>query len=233
MHNWNDHGSGALASVVQVSGYDAIAREYALAFADELAHKPSDREFLHYFAQLVNHSEAGPVLDAGCGPGHAAAELAATGLDVLAVDRSAPMVRIGQQRLPDVRFTVADMTALPLPERAVSGVCSWYSIVHTPADELVTVFSEFARVLTNYGWILLAFQTNAPTLEFTRAFGHDVDLRFLRHDVDQVLATLRSVGFTPHRHTVRPRAAGLGETADQAFVIAGRSRGGPHRAFRT
>jgi ubiquinone/menaquinone biosynthesis C-methylase UbiE len=219
--------------VTQVSGYDAIAHDYARAFRDELERKPFDRGVLQHFAQLVRESAAGPVLDAGCGPGEAAAELAAAGLDILAVDRSIPMVRIGQQRLRDVRFAVADMAELPLPDCSVGGVCSWYSIVHTPTDGLLTLFREFARVLTAGGWIALAFQTNAPTLEFTTAFGHDVDLRFLRHDVDHVVATLRAAGLTPHRYTVRPRGADLGETADQAFVIAGRSgAGGPHGAFR-
>lgn len=212
-----------------MSGYDAIAHEYALAFSDELARKPFDREFLHHFGRLVDGSGSGLVLDAGCGSGNAAAVLAAAGLDVVAVDRSAPMVRTGRQRLPEVRFAVADMAALPLPANSVGGVCSWYSIVHTPADELPAMFREFARVLTADGWIVLAFQTNAPTLEFQTAFGHDVDLRFLRHDVEQVLATLCIAGLTPYRHAVRPRAAG--ETADQAFVIAGRSGAcGPHRA---
>lgn len=208
--------------MVQVSGYDAIAGEYAMAFADDLARKPFDRGVMQQFGQLVRDSAAGLVLDAGCGSGNATAELAAAGLNVLAVDRSAPMVRIGRQRLRHVHFAVADMTELPLPDESVCGVCSWYSIVHTPADELASVVSEFARVLTAGGWILLAFQTNAPPLEMTTAFGHDVDLRFVRHDVDQVVATLRAAGLTPHRHTVRPRSDDLGETADQAFVIAGR-----------
>ncbi|MDF2826409.1 MAG: SAM-dependent methyltransferase, partial [Mycobacterium sp.] len=69
------------------------------------------------------------------------------------------------------------------------------------------------------GWIVLAFQTGAPPLEITSAFGHDVELTFLRHDVDHVLAGLGGAGFTPHRHVVRPRDPGH-ETADQAFVIA-------------
>jgi ubiquinone/menaquinone biosynthesis C-methylase UbiE len=170
---------------------------------------------------MVGTSAAtGLVLDVGCGPGHAAGELAATGLQVLGLDISLPMVHIGRIGHPAVRFAVADMRALPLPDSAVRAVCSWYSIVHTPTHELLTVFREFGRVLADDGWILLAFQTNAPTLDFTTAFGHDVELRFLRHDVQHVLATLSLAGFTPHWHMVRPRAADQGETADQAFVIA-------------
>ncbi|CAN5424352.1 methyltransferase domain-containing protein [soil metagenome] len=216
-----DDSSPPLNNVVPVSGYDAIAHDYAEAFADR---SPLDRELLHDFGQLVGWSAAGPVLDVGCGPGDAAGELAATGLNVLGIDRSVPMVQIAAQRCRDVRFVVADMAALPLPDSSVGAVCSWYSIVHTPPGELKALFTEFRRVLSADGWILLAFQTNAPTLELTTAFGHDVDLRFVRHDVRHVLATLSLAGFTPYRHTVRPRADERAETADQAFVIARSAR---------
>jgi ubiquinone/menaquinone biosynthesis C-methylase UbiE len=130
------------------------------------------------------------------------------------------MVQIAQRNWPSVLFAVADMNALPIGDAGVSAVCSWYSVVHTRPNDLAALFGEFRRVLTADGWILLAFQTNAPTLELTTAFGHDVDLHFLRHDVPHVLAALSVAGFTPYRHTVRPRAADHGETADQAFVTA-------------
>lgn len=201
-------------------GYDAIAGDYADAFAER---QPADRRLLRDFGQLVGPA-AGLVLDVGCGPGHAAGELAGTGLTVLGVDRSVPMVQIALRDRPEVLFAVADMTALPLPDCAAGALCSWYSMVHTQPDELAALFTEFRRVLTADGWILLAFQTNAPTLDLTTAFGHDVELRFLRHDVQHVLATLCLAGFTPYRHTVRPRSDEHGETADQAFVIARRAR---------
>lgn len=200
--------------------YDAIADDYADAFAQR---QPADRGLLRDFGQLVG-TACGLVLDVGCGPGHAAGELAGTGLTVLGIDRSVPMVQIARRDRPHVRFAVADMAALPLPDCAAGALCSWYSIVHTQPADLAALFAEFRRVLTDDGWILLAFQTNAPTLELTTAFGHDVELRFLRHDVRHVLATLWLAGFTPYRHTVRPRSDEVGETADQAFVIARRGR---------
>lgn len=161
----------------------------------------------------------GPVIDVGCGPGYAAAELATAGLDVLGVDRSAAMIDIAR-RCPRVRFTVADMFALPVPDSSAAAVCSWYSIVHTPATELPGLFGEFRRVLRDGGQVLLAFQTGSPTLELTSAFGHDVDLRFLRHDVEVVSTALIRAGFEPRWRHVRPQNAAAGETADQAFVLA-------------
>jgi SAM-dependent methyltransferase len=203
------------------ASYDAIAPAYAVAFETR---KPFDRGILADFARLVSDSTAGLVLDAGCGPGHAGSELAAAGLEVLGLDRSSVMIDIARKRCPSAQFAIADIGALPLADASCAAVCSWYSIIHTPADGLPELFAEFRRVLTGGGWALLAFQTNAPTLEFTTAFGHDVDLRFLRHHVDEVLATLSAAGLTPHTHTVRERDGDAGETADQAFVIARSNR---------
>lgn len=160
------------------------------------------------------------MIDVGCGPGYAAAELAAAGLDVLGVDRSGAMIDIARGRCPQARFTVADMFMLPVPDSSCAAVCGWYSIVHTPAAELPRLFGEFRRVLTDTGRVLLAFQTGAPTLELTSAFGHDVDLRFLRHDVEAVVRALSGAGFTPRWQHIRARNVAARETADQAFVLA-------------
>jgi SAM-dependent methyltransferase len=202
--------------------YDVIAAEYADAFG-ESARNPADRDIVRRFAREL----AGPVIDVGCGPGYAAAELAETGLTVLGVDRSVAMVDVARRNCSARRsrshasFAVADMFALPVPDSSCAAVCSWYSIVHTPAELLPVLFAEFRRVLTDPGRVLLAFQTGADTLELTSAFGREVHLRFLRHDVDVVLAALSDAGLPARGHTVRPRDTGHRETADQAFVIAG------------
>lgn len=53
-------------------GYDRVADEYAAHVAGALAGKPFDRALLERLEGLV----AGPILDAGCGPGHVARYLA-------------------------------------------------------------------------------------------------------------------------------------------------------------
>ncbi|EFV14852.1 hypothetical protein HMPREF9336_00302 [Segniliparus rugosus ATCC BAA-974] len=203
--------------------YDLIARDYADAFGDELDRKPLDRATLNAFALLVGESGGRAALDAGCGPGHAAGALAQAGLAVEGVDLSLEMVSLARQRHPGLRFATADMAALPYPDGAFDGVCAWYSVVHTPADELAGLFGEFGRVLAPSGWLLLAFQTEAPALDLDEAFGHSVALRFLRHDVAAVHEALRAAGFDVFATTRRERDAAQGETAAQAFVIARRN----------
>ena len=69
----------------QVS-YDRVADEYVRRIADELRHKPLDRELLERFAASVR--DAGPVCDMGCGPGHVAHYLYELGVQVCGIDSS-------------------------------------------------------------------------------------------------------------------------------------------------
>ena len=64
--------------------YNAVAREYAERFADELGHKPLDRELLRRFASEV--PGRGQVYDLGCGPGRTTAFLHDCGVSVRGLD---------------------------------------------------------------------------------------------------------------------------------------------------
>ncbi|WP_235624070.1 class I SAM-dependent methyltransferase [Mycolicibacterium goodii] len=202
--------------------YDVIATEYARAFPDDFASRPFERAVIRAFADLVQQSGGDHVLDVGCGPGQATAQLGAAGHRVDAVDGSPAMVSLARQRHPDAGYRVADMFSLPYPDGTFAGVCSWYSIIHTPADRLAVLFAEFGRVLTEPGWLLLGFQTEAPPLVFDEAFGHKVDMTFLRHDIGAVHEALLATGFTVHVTSKRERLHHLNETAAQAFIIAHR-----------
>jgi len=56
------------------------------------------------------------VLDLAAGTGTSAAPLAATGAFVVAVDRSAGMVRLGRRRFPNLTFVGADAERLPFAD---------------------------------------------------------------------------------------------------------------------
>lgn len=204
-------------AVAQTALYDAIAADYAREFHDEFASRPFDRGFLASFARSVHSTRGTTVLDAGCGPGQAARELAGAGLDVIGLDASRGMIAAASG---PASWVVGDMTSLPLADGSVDGVCAWYSIVHTPTDALGALFAEFRRVTAADGWLLLAFQTAAPTLELRSAFGQPVHLDYLRHDVDEVQTLLIESGYLLHRDAVR--SANASETAAQAFVVARR-----------
>jgi len=63
---------------------------------------------------LLNKLPAGLVVDAACGTGRYAADLAAQGRDVVGVDIAAEMLAIAEARVPTGRFVVGDVCDLPL-----------------------------------------------------------------------------------------------------------------------
>jgi SAM-dependent methyltransferase len=57
------------------------------------------------------------VLDAGCGTGRVAAELARRGVEVIGVDGDPDMIAVSRARAPDLRWLVTDLAELALPDR--------------------------------------------------------------------------------------------------------------------
>ncbi|WP_454793065.1 class I SAM-dependent DNA methyltransferase [Mycolicibacterium lutetiense] len=200
--------------------YELIAPEYARTFAGEFESRPFDRALLRSFADLVARAGGRNALDVGCGPGEAAAELADCGLETEGIDGSAAMVSLARQGWPELRFQTADMFDLPYAPGTFDAVCAWYSIIHTPAEALPELFTAFRRVLTDPGWLLLGFQTDGETAVYEHAFGRDVALTFLRHDIATVCAALEASGFTVYATTKRARQAQLDEPTAQAMIIA-------------
>jgi SAM-dependent methyltransferase len=176
--------------------YDRVAERYAAEVGGELAHKPLDRALLDVFAELT---AGGTVVDAGCGPGHVAAYLAARGAEVLGVDLSPGMCAVaGRDSVLPV--LAADMTALPFQDAALAGVVSLYAVIHLGGDARLAAYREFARVLRPGGHALIAFHTSdaeTPTGGArTRADWWDqpVDLTFHFLDPDQEVRALEVAG---------------------------------------
>jgi ubiquinone/menaquinone biosynthesis C-methylase UbiE len=129
--------------------YDRIAEEYARRIADELQHKPLDRQLLDRFATQIR--AGGQVCDMGCGPGHVASYLKQAGVSVWGLDLSPGMVDQARRLNPDIQFREGNMLALNLPDGSLAGIAAFYAIVNIPRNSLPVVFSEMARVLERSG----------------------------------------------------------------------------------
>jgi ubiquinone/menaquinone biosynthesis C-methylase UbiE len=200
--------------------YDAVAADYAELLSNELAAKPMDRAILAAFAEYVTEDGGGPVLDVGCGPGRIADHLTERGLSVRGVDLSQRMVDEARLRYPKIRFDQGCMTALDVAEAELAAVVAWYSVIHTPTDELPAAFAEFARVLRPGGRLLLAFQVGDTSVELERAYGHAVSLVVHRRSVERVATLLADAGLPVDARTVR--GPERWESSPQAFVLAHR-----------
>ena len=145
----------------EATDYDGIAGRYAAEIDNRPWNALYERPTTLALLPAVNDID---VLDAGCGHGWYADWLARHGARVVAVDRSAAMVALAQQRLGDrarvIQGDVSDLRDI-LADKTFDLVLSSL-VLHYLAD-LSTVFVECARLLRPGG--TLVFSTHHPVHE--------------------------------------------------------------------
>ena len=113
------------------------------------------------------------VLDAGCGTGALAVEAARRGADVVAIDLSATLVRLAQQRLPQdlgcgsIRFRVGDMLDPALGR--FDHVVAMDSLIHYEAPDMVRMLTGLAAQADCS--VLATFAPRTPALAVMHAVG--------------------------------------------------------------
>lgn len=197
--------------------YGTVADDYADRFSDEL----DALEFERWLLDRTMAQAGGPILDAGCGPGHVTAYLAARGADVTGLDLTPAMVEQARQRHPGLHFEVGDHGRLLKPPAADGwgAVLGWYSLIHLAGSELATTVAGIRRVLRPGGTLLLALHAGAQVVTMTEWLGHDVDLGFVLHEPGEVAATLTAAGLVDIEWYRRGPVASRGETTERLYVV--------------
>lgn len=201
--------------------YDLSAQRYFDRFRNEFDHVSLDRSALQLFAEL-----AGPgaqTLDAGCGPGHVAAFLAAKGLSITGVDISPTLIQIAKDAFPDIDFRVGELADLPMENASVQAVVSRHSVIHTHPDDLDATFSEFRRVLRTDGRLFISFFGVDDAGEHGGAFDHKVCTAY-QLDPDVVSHSLARQGIEEEMRLVRRPRSGERQLP-HATLIAVRTGG--------
>jgi SAM-dependent methyltransferase len=132
----------------------------------------------------------GPVLDAGCGPGHWTDFLHRRGVEVQGVDLVPEFIDSARARFPGTPYRVASLRDLGVPEGSLHGVLAWYSLIHVQPDDLPAVFSAIARALTHRGHLLIGF-FEGPAAQ---SFDHAVAPAYY-WSVEQMQLMLNEAGF--------------------------------------
>ena len=191
--------------------YERRAAEYSALFGAVEAAHPLDRQIVASWADEVR----GPVIDAGCGPGHWTAHLADRGLTARGVDRVPAFVERARRSYPGVPFALGDLESLDTPDASLGGVLAWYSLIHHEPAAIGEPLREFARALRPGGTLLVGF-FEWPALE---GFAHAVAPAH-RWPVPALAAELEAAGFDVLESHVRSTA---GERPQAA--LTGRRRG--------
>jgi SAM-dependent methyltransferase len=155
------------ASLDSVSGaYDTWASAYIERFASADCASEEDRALIRAWGGAIS----GPVLDAGCGPGHWSAFLRALGPEVEGVDATPTFVAHARATHPELPFRIGDLRDLRLAEDSLGGVLAWFSLIHADPTEVPGVLRDLGLALRPGGSLLLGFFTG-PELE---PFDHTV-----------------------------------------------------------
>ncbi len=147
------------------SAYGKRAEEYAEVLGSLEAVAAEDQSLVTRWAQTLS----GPVIDAGCGPGHWTKLLHDCGVDVHGIDLVPEFITAAGRRFPGVSFGLGDLAALPVQDAGLGGVLSWYSIIHAQPEVVPAVAAELHRVLRPGGSLLLGFFRGEVVAPFDHA----------------------------------------------------------------
>lgn len=184
-------------SAQTAAAYSRRSAEYIVRFDNVSSVNRGDRDRITQWATGI----AGPLLDAGCGPGQWTGHLAGLGCDIEGVDLTPEFIEHARARYPGPHFQVADFANLPFDRGSLAGVLAWFSLIHLSLDELRRVLHEFGRSLTDEGELLVGYFSGSDTA----VFDHKVAAAYT-WSTRRMAAELESAGFivTDTWHTNPP-----------------------------
>ncbi len=128
--------------------------EYQKRF-DDLAERGVD---VHGEVGFVMRWQPTSVLDAGCGTGRVARELARRGVDVVGVDVDPSMIDTARRLAPELEWVAADLAGLDLQRRFDLVVMAGNVLLFTPAGTEAALAATGARHLGAGGRLVAGFQ---------------------------------------------------------------------------
>lgn len=169
------------------TAYANRAAEYAELLGTMASVHPSDVQLVSAWSDRVD----GPIIDAGCGPGHWTGYLASRGHQVRGVDVVPEFIAHARKNHPGLPFDTGSLESLDAEADSVGGIFSWYSLIHHHPTTIATPLAEFARVLAPGGDLLLGFFVGSAV----GSFDHAVVTAY-RWPVEELEAALEHAGFT-------------------------------------
>ncbi len=147
-----DRNGGERVIALGDRGWDGD--EYQARF-DERARSGGN---VHGEADLVMTLSPQSVLDAGCGTGRVARELAARGVDVVGVDAAESMIATARRLTPELTWYAADLRDLALDRRFDVVVMAGNVPLFTPPGTQAALIAACARHVEVGGALVCGFQ---------------------------------------------------------------------------
>jgi SAM-dependent methyltransferase len=115
----------------------------------------------HGEVDLILSYEPSSVLDAGCGTGRVAIELARRGVAVLGVDVDPDMIAAGRAKAPQLEWIEADLVELDRRERFDVVALAGNVVPYVPAAQRAAAVAACARHVVPGGRLVAGFQLQA------------------------------------------------------------------------
>jgi len=198
--------------------YDAIAKEWAEAFAGEHEKKPKDQEMLCRFSQEIGDRR--PVWDFGCGPGNTTKYLKDLGIEISGLDLSEKILEQAKTINPEIHFQKGNILDLEFENESIAGVVAFYAIVHFSAEQVGTAFREVFRVLQPGGIFLLTYHIGEEKIHLDEFLGKKVDIDVVFFTADFISGCLKDSGFEKIEIIEREPYPGVEYQSRRAYVFA-------------
>jgi SAM-dependent methyltransferase len=123
---------------------------------------------VHGEANFVAALGVSTVLDAGCGTGRVAIELARRGCEVVGIDRDPEFIRLARQKAPHLTWLEADLATFPLStsenslRRFAAIVLAGNVMLFVDPGSEATVLANVVRHLAPGGFLVAGFQLHQP-----------------------------------------------------------------------
>lgn len=116
-----------------------------------------------FIPDLLARATGERILDLACGPGHAAAAVAASGRRAVGVDFSPSMIEAARSLHPHIEFLVADVEDMPFADGAFDQAVCNFGFQHFP--DIDRAVREIARVVAPGGGIIFSCWSDEPRNE--------------------------------------------------------------------
>jgi ubiquinone/menaquinone biosynthesis C-methylase UbiE len=136
--------------------YDTIASDYCPKTRLE-KYLRWEREYIRKMLDLIDSVEP-RVLDVGCGDGRHCRIIDQEGGQAVGIDLSEGMLAEARKLCPDIDFHQMNMLSLAFEDDAFDGLWSSGSIYHVPKSVVLSVLSEFERILRPEGVLAMSFK---------------------------------------------------------------------------
>jgi SAM-dependent methyltransferase len=194
-------------------GYDRLGD----AFPEWEESRPAEvrQWFLRKVLDRVRPGSA--VLELGCGPGTAAAELSA-GRRYIGVDLSQVQLSIARWRVPGATFVLGDLTSMAFRPSSFDGVVAFYVFNHVPQDEVGPAFERIFGWLRLGGRLMSSFLTVEDEDRVEEWLG--VPMFFAGFEPGSNERLLRNAGFELELSEVRQESDPVYGPSDTHWIIA-------------